>query len=460
MRCSAALLLALAGCGGKSSALNESGRNAPGTGGTQGSGPTTPDAGPPRCAFQGFAPAVIYGVAHEPTALLAIDRNHDGGHLDLVVGERAPEGDTSELFVNQGDGRFIATASYAAAANDVGNMVASDFDGDGRLDLASHSNAGLDVDTTDHTTGRLSIDFGTAGGSFAPALLSIPTPRTDGDLAVGDFNADGRPDLAFPSDDYVIAGGSITDAGIALPGPEETDLALSVFLNRGDGTFAPPTTFSSLDAPRYGSFGVGDFDGDGHSDFAERATRLSGGFGVFFNTGDGSFGDEVTFDTNEMWSLPGLGIADFDGDGIDDVAVTTLSDPNLSDEGKLLEIFTGTRDRTFSGPTVYPIAAVPAIDPIVTGDFDGDGHPDLALVMPSTWGSAVPLPIAVFQNLGDGSFASPVSYRVGDQAFQYVIAIAARDFNGDGVTDLAVTTSGEEASPNPESVTVLLSECH
>jgi hypothetical protein len=480
--------LALGGCGGRSSALHKPSQSEQGTGGSQteqgtggtqmeqgaggmqteqGTGGTRtqsrmppPDAGTLHCAFQGFAPAAVYGVANEPGAILAIDRTHDG-HLDLVVSESVPGGGwTSELFVNQGDGGFVETASYGADANNVSNMVAGDFDGDGRLDLASQSNAGIDVDTTDHTTGLLGIDFGVAGGMFAPALATLPTPRTDGALAVADFNADGRPDLAFPSDDYVIAGGGVNDAGlVAIPGPEDTELALSVFMNRGDGTFAAPTTYANLDAPRAGWFGVGDFDGDGHIDFAERATRNSGGFGVFFNAGDGSLGDEVTFHANEMWGLGGLGVADFDGDGIDDVALTTILDPNLPDEANVIEIFTGTRNRTFNGPAVYPLPALPDVDAILTGDFNGDAHPDLALVLRNTWGSADPIPIAVFQNLGDGTFGPPVNYDVGGQAFQYVIGIAAGDFNGDGVTDLAVTTSGEEANPDPESVSVLLSEC-
>lgn len=69
------------------------------------------------------------------------------------------------------------------------------------------------------------------------------------------------------------------------------------------------------------------------------------------------------------------------------------------------------------------------------------------------------IPVAVFENHGDGTFGAPVTLGVGGQAFQYPTAVAAADFNGDGLTDIAVTTSGEESTPNPESLTVLLSLC-
>ena len=66
--------------------------------------------------------------------------------------------------------------------------------------------------------------------------------------------------------------------------------------------------------------------------------------------------------------------------------------------------------------------------------------------------------VAVFENLGDGSFAARVTYTVGGADLEYAMAIAAGDFNGDGVTDIAVTTMGE-ASPYPVAVNVLLSNC-
>jgi hypothetical protein len=109
---------------------------------------------------------------------------------------------------------------------------------------------------------------------------------------------------------------------------------------------------------------------------------------------------------------------------------------------------------------MYPIVDVPSVDQVVTGDFNGDGKPDIAMVIGSspTTGFIEPTPVSVFESLGDGTFAPPVVYTVGGLSFEYATAIAAGDFNGDGVTDIAVTTDGEE-TPTPQAVNVLLSKC-
>jgi len=107
-------------------------------------------------------------------------------------------------------------------------------------------------------------------------------------------------------------------------------------------------------------------------------------------------------------------------------------------------VFTGAGDGTLSGPVSYTIANIPSGYQIVTGDFNGDGKPDLAMVIGQDSQGALiePVPVAVFENLGDGSFAARVTYTVGGADLEYAMAIAAGDFNGDGVTDIAVTTMG------------------
>jgi hypothetical protein len=154
--------------------------------------------------FKGFAPAVSYAPADEPLSIVAVDLTGNG-HLDLVVGERSASGATSELLANTGNGNFALSKSYGASNNNVGNVVAADFNGDGKIDLASQSNGvnGIDLKTDN---GVLGIDFGAGGGRFASQVVRYATPQTTGYLTAGDFNGDGHPDIAFAGHDYVDGG--------------------------------------------------------------------------------------------------------------------------------------------------------------------------------------------------------------------------------------------------------------
>jgi hypothetical protein len=97
---------------------------------------------------------------------------------------------------------------------------------------------------------------------------------------------------------------------------------------------------------------------------------------------------------------------------------------------------------------------------LVTGDFNGDALPDIAMVIgQSPLGALLdPIPIEVFQNRGDGTFADPVTYGVSGAGSAQATDVAAGDFNGDGVTDIAVATNAE-AAPYLAAVGVLLSRC-
>jgi hypothetical protein len=406
----------------------------------------------------GFAPAVSYPTTHEPVSIVAVDRTGNG-HLDLVVGERGDNKVMSEFLANAGNGTFVLSASYGVSSNNVGSLVAADLNGDGKIDLASQADGvyGIDLGTGN---GVLGIDFGTGNGTFASQVVTYSTPQSYGDLTVGDFNGDGHPDLAFAGYDYVMAGGFITPDGlVALPAPEPTDFVLNVFFNAGDGTLTAPVTYANPNW--FQDIATGDFDGDGQLDIAELITSgNSGGVGIFFNAGDGTFRSEATYVASTDWIAYGLAVADFNGDGKDDVATTTVLNPNAASEANVLQVFTGASNGSLNGPASYPIVNIPTVYQIVTGDFNGDGKPDLAMVIGHNdqGGLIEPVPVAVFENLGDGRFGTPVTYGVAGEAMDYGTAIAAGDFNGDGVTDIAVTTSGEE-SPYPVAVNVLLSKC-
>jgi hypothetical protein len=172
----------------------------------------------------------------------------------------------------------------------VNNLVAADFNGDGKVDLASESSSGS------------GIDLGTGGSTFAPSLVPFPTQQSEGYLAAGDFNRDGHPDIAFAGyDNGETIGG--------LPEPIQTNFALSLFLNAGDGTFAAPAIYANPQS--FLSLATGDFDGDGQLDLAELTSAGVVGIGIFFNAGGGVFRSEANYPASEGGSDYGMGIADF-----------------------------------------------------------------------------------------------------------------------------------------------------
>ena len=280
--------------------------------------------------------------------------------------------------------------------------MAADFNGDGIMDLASQSNSahGIDLNLDD---GVLAFDFGTGPGRFASQPVTLPSPQTNGFLTVGDFDGDGRPDLAFAGFDYEEMGGFVSETGgLALPAPRPTNFALTVFRNAGQGNFV--ATASYANPIWFDGLVTGDFDGDGHLDVAEVASTMSCMLGVFYNAGDGNFADEATFGPNPDWGGYGLGVADFNGDGIDDLATPTYLHPNATDQAIVIEVWRGARDRSFA-MVATNITSVPDVYEVATGDFNGDGRPDIALALSPAGrgGASPPVPVAVYADQGDGA---------------------------------------------------------
>jgi hypothetical protein len=429
-----ALLVTLAACGGRprlSSGAGDAGHPAG-------------DAGVKRrdCTFKGFADAVRYTTSVEGLRLLPVDLNDDG-HLALIVGGWWNGQQTFRVFTNHGDGTF--TDSPLSLPGDMSfiNMVTADFNGDGAVDLASQKNGsdGVDLQTGD---GVLSINL-VDRGVIAGQPTSYPTPQTSGLLVTGDFDKDGHPDLVFAGNDFVEVYGG-------LPVPAATNFALNVYRNLGDGQFVAPASYPSTRG--YKALVIGDFNGDGYLDVATDA------FGVFYNRGDGTFRDEVTFAVPSDSGTAGLVAADFDGDGVDDFATTTASRSDAVGLTYAVQVFTGSRSGDFTLSASSSIPAFPSSWGLAVGDFNGDGRPDLAMEM-SRDQQNVPVPpfaIVVLENRGDGTFSPPLTYLAGGIPWDSPTGFAAADFNSDGVTDFVLTTQNQR-DPYPTAVNVVLSMC-
>jgi hypothetical protein len=234
-------------------------------------------------------------------------------------------------------------------------------------------------------------DFGTGSGPSS--------------VAVGDFNGDGKPDLA------------VTNASSAN---------VSILLGTGTGSFGTKTNFGTGSFPA--SVAVGDFNGDGKLDLAV-ANASSNTVSILRGTGTGSFGAKIDFGAGSFPSSVAVG--DFNGDGKLDLAVANLGSATVS-------ILLGTGTGSFGAKTDFGAGTSP--ESVAMGDFNGDGKLDLAV---ANGGSAT---VSILLGIGTGSFGAKTDFGAGDGPE----SVAVGDFNGDGRLDLAV------ANVNSSTVSILL----
>jgi hypothetical protein len=169
-------------------------------------------------------------------------------------------------------------------------LAAGDFNGDGRPDLVASRNFSAVVSV-------LAGDGMGGFGEAVPAPLGSITPSS---LTVGDFNGDGRTDLALTS-------GS------------DTSGVVSILLSNVAGGFTAPRNFSVAGRPVF--VAVGEFNGDSRPDLV---TLNSGSISILPGSGDGSFGAAINFSDPSRLSSPITAvIGDFNGDGKADLVVAS-----------------------------------------------------------------------------------------------------------------------------------------
>jgi len=204
-----------------------------------------------------FQPPVSTPFAAEINAITVGDFNGDG-IPDLAAGAGPPyaDGDTVQILLGNGDGTFRQGAQYPAEPG-VEDIVAADFNGDGKLDLAV-ANVGVSA-SPEPTGSNVTILLGQGDGTFSTGAVLPLTPDfaqgTAGRLlTAADFNNDGKIDLAVAESDYI-----------------------AVLLGHGDGTFSAPMTYEA-------QILVSAFDVNG-----DHILDLITGSGVMLGNGDGSF---------------------------------------------------------------------------------------------------------------------------------------------------------------------------
>jgi hypothetical protein len=283
---------------------------------------------------------------------------------------------------------FSQAANYAVGFNPIG-LTAADFNGDGKLDLATslfgYFNFGV-------------VNPGNGDGTLQdPAGLGDNIYNTDnGGITHGDFNGDGNIDLA-----ETLSGSQV-----------------AILLGHGDGTFATPDLFSS--PGREGSVTVGDFNEDGKVDLV---TTNGGGDSVTVMFGDGEGGFHQFLSLATDYSPNRVAVADVFGDGHQSI-ITSHPYSNTVD------ILRGNGDGTFQAPIILSTGDTPS--GVAVGDLNGDGRADLVVANNRDNN------LQVFLNQGGGTFADSVAYPTDNGPNDVVVG----DFNRDGFLDLATCTQG------------------
>ena len=360
---------------------------------------------------------------------------------NITVVSPTPGGGTSNV-------SYLPVASLLAGTNfpatpsssvGVGNgptgLATGDFNGDGKIDLA----------VTNITDATVSILLGNGDGTFT-AQTPIAVGNGPNWLVTGDFNEDGKLDLAVVN---------------------STDATVSILLGNGDGTFTLHSSPGTGASPF--AIAAGDFNADGHLDLAV-TNAGDGTVSILLGVGDGTF---TAAAAPTVGSLPQvLVVGDFNEDGILDIAVANQSSNTVS-------LLLGNGNGTFQAQTTTAVGGSGFPLGLIAGDFNGDAHLDVAavnvtdvaillgngagvLTLKSNPAAGTTLISGVtgdyngdgildivvadqalgeaflFPGNGDGTFGSAITFTIASGTF----SVATADFNGDGALDLAFTNNG------------------
>jgi hypothetical protein len=322
------------------------------------------------------------------------------------------------MLTGNGDGTFSAPVNFPNTSHlDSPAVVATDLDNDGRLDVVvAHQIACY---TAPCIVGRsISVLLGLGDGTFQPSWeMAVGTGMSR--IVVSDFNRDGLKDLAIAGDRSQVY----------------------ILFGVGNGTFLQQPTIT-LTADTFGvdatDIDLADFNGDAAPDLVVAIALNGSRTAILLGNTDGTFRQPLII-TEPGGRVPQYQVVgDFNRDGFQDVAISLGFGSN-----GLMEIINGNGDGTFRAPVLYQKPAAKSSVSgglIVSGDFNRDGKPDIAL--PITGASAS---LAVLINSTGGVSVPPA---IGS------VTAAPSSLVGGGSSQVTVTLAGGVAPSGGYSLTV------
>jgi hypothetical protein len=335
---------------------------------------------PAQASFTPEGSPLAVGAA-QPYGVLTADFNRDGRTDAATVNGT---GSNLSVFLRGPAGFAAEPGSPFPTGPGPGYGVVADFNGDGFPDVA----------TQNFNDGTVSVLLRQPGGGFAAAAPL--TVGSTGSVTAADFNGDGRIDIAAPS-----YGNS----------------NVVTYLGNGSGGFTQEATNPTGATPR--DIAAADFNGDGRPDLA--ISNLNGGSVTVLlrNAANNGFASEAA--AIPVGASPeGIEAADFNGDGLADIAVAVLGTNTVN-------VLLRNPGGGFTAEAPIPVGA--GALGLATADLNADGRPDLAVTSNSA-GTVT----ALLRQAG-GGFAADGAPLPAPGAN----GVAAGDFNGDGKPDLAAS---------------------
>jgi hypothetical protein len=329
----------------------------------------------------------LFAAGEEPIAVAVGDFNHDGRSDVVVTSGQSVGNGTLYIFLQSASGTLQSPASYTTGYRP-DTLAVADLNDDGWDDVV-----------VAQFGGDISVYLQEADGTLTAAIIYSTNSEQANAITTGDFNNDGRQDVAV----------SFFGSG-----------HVGLFYQGSNGSLLPMTTTPTRPTG-FNDMATGDFNHDGWADFVQShgAAGVSGpALSLFVQQVGGGF---VRTDMGSDNPADHLDAADINHDGWDDIAVTHLGSPALSLYLQGVEgTFTLTQHQT-ANPGTFAI-----------GDINLDGRNDLSFI-----------PIA-YPELGlhlqqpDGTFALHENYPVPYTPIYGQVATVVSDINSDGRPDALV----------------------